>query len=96
MLRTSASGDLGFGKPKAMNTAEFRAVLAAAWDELIRRLAAIAHADRPLDLRSRETTRKLLEGPSPLDNAYEYQRTGGKTRELRGDLSFEDRNGPSR
>lgn len=56
-------------KPKTMRTAEFRAVRAAACDELLRRVAALAHADPPLDLRSHETTRKLLEEPSPLDNA---------------------------
>lgn len=56
-------------KPKAMHTAEFRAVRAAACDELIRRVAALAHADPSLDLRSHETTRELLEEPSPLDSA---------------------------
>ena len=55
-------------KPKAMRSAEFRAVRAAACDDLIRRLAALAQADPPIDLRSHETTRKLLEEPSPLDN----------------------------
>jgi predicted RNase H-like nuclease len=61
-------------KPKAMRTAEFRAVRAAACDELIRRLAALANADPPLDLRSHEVTRKLVEEPSPLDNrAYKHR-----------------------
>src|SRR5207248_1336153 len=41
----------------------------AACDELIRRVAALAQADPPLDLRSHEPTRKLLDEPSPLDNA---------------------------
>lgn len=61
-------------KPKAMRAAEFRAVRAAACDELIRRVAALAQADPPLHLRSHETTRKLLEEPSPLDiAAYKHQ-----------------------
>jgi predicted RNase H-like nuclease len=61
-------------KPKAMRTAEFRAVRAAACDELIRRLAALANADPPLDLRSHDVTRKLVEEPSPLDNrAYKHR-----------------------
>jgi len=61
-------------KPKAMRMAEFRAVRAAACDELIRRVATLAHADPPLDLRSHEATRKLLEEPSPRDNrAYKHR-----------------------
>ncbi len=61
-------------KPKSMRTAEFKPVRAAACDELIRRIAALADADPPLDLRSHEVTRKLLEEPSPLDNrAYKHR-----------------------
>jgi predicted RNase H-like nuclease len=61
-------------KPRAMRMAEFRAVPAAACDELIRRVATLAHADPPLDLRSHEATRKLLDAPSPLDNrAYKHR-----------------------
>ena len=56
-------------KPRAMRAAEFRAVRAAACDDLIQRVAALAHADPPLDLGSHETTRRLLEEASPLDNA---------------------------
>jgi predicted RNase H-like nuclease len=55
-------------------TAEFRTARAAACDELIQRVAALAHADPPLDVRSHEVTRKLLEEPSPLDNrAYKHR-----------------------
>ncbi len=61
-------------KPKSMRTAEFKPVRAAACDELIRRIAALADADPPLDLRWHEVTRKLLEEPSPLDNrAYKHR-----------------------
>jgi predicted RNase H-like nuclease len=61
-------------KPKAMLTAEFRAVRAASCDELIERVAELTHADPPLDLRSHEVTRKLLEEPSPLDDrAYKHR-----------------------
>lgn len=73
-------------KPKAMRTAEFRAVRAAAWDDLIRRLAALAHTDPPLDLRSHETTRKLLEEPSPLDNAAYKPRGSSRRSPLRLDV----------
>ncbi len=61
-------------KPKSMRTKEFKPVRAAACDELIRCIAALADADPPLDLRSHEVTRKLLEEPSPLDNrAYKHR-----------------------
>jgi predicted RNase H-like nuclease len=61
-------------KPRAMRTAEFRAVRAGACDELIRRIATLAHADPPLDLGSHKTTRKLLEEPSPLENtSYKHR-----------------------
>ncbi len=61
-------------KPKSIRTKEFKPVRAAACDELIRRIAALADADPPLDLRSHEVTRKLLEEPSPLDNrAYKHR-----------------------
>lgn len=61
-------------KPKSMRTAEFRAVRAAACDELIRRVGELAVADPPLDLRSHEVTQQLLELPSPIDNrAYKHR-----------------------
>lgn len=51
-----------------------RAVRAAACDELIRRVATLGHADPPLDVRSHEATRRLLEEPSPVDNrAYKHR-----------------------
>jgi predicted RNase H-like nuclease len=56
-------------KPKSMRTAEFRTVRAAACDELIQRVAALPHVDPPLDLRSHDTTRKLLQERSPLESA---------------------------
>lgn len=55
-------------KPKALRTAEFRTVRAAASDELILRLAGLVKVDPPLDLRSHRITRMLLDDPSPLDN----------------------------
>jgi predicted RNase H-like nuclease len=55
-------------KTKAVRTAEFKAVRAAACDDLVNGVAALAAADPPLDLRSHDVTRKLLEEPSPLDN----------------------------
>jgi predicted RNase H-like nuclease len=61
-------------KPKSMPTAEFRSVRAAVCDDLIHRVAGLATADPPLDLRSHQVTRKLVEEPSPLDNrAYKHR-----------------------
>lgn len=61
-------------KPKSMSTVQFRPIRAAACDELSRRVGALADFDPPLDLRSHELTRKLLEEPSPLDDgAYKHR-----------------------
>jgi predicted RNase H-like nuclease len=61
-------------RPKSMRTAEFKSVRAAACDDLIRRVAQLAAADPPLNLRSHEVTQKLIEEPSPLDGrAYKHR-----------------------
>ena len=61
-------------KPKSMRTAEFKTVRADACDDLIRRIAKLAAADPPLDLRSHEVTQKLIEEPSPLDSrSYKHR-----------------------
>ncbi|MCP9487566.1 MAG: DUF429 domain-containing protein [Gaiellaceae bacterium MAG52_C11] len=52
--------------PKRMPVAIWQPLRAAACDELIQRLATLAAADPPLDLRSHSETRNLLEEPSPL------------------------------
>jgi predicted RNase H-like nuclease len=53
--------------PKGMPAATWRPLRATACDELIRRVAALANSDPPLDLRSHLETRSLLDEPSPLD-----------------------------
>lgn len=67
--------ELGYGvrplykrKPKKIVTADWRPIRAAACDELIARIGRLSTFDPPLDLRSHEATRKLLEEPSPLED----------------------------
>lgn len=61
-------------KPRSMRMAEFTAVRAAACDELIGRVAALADADPPLDITSHAVTRTLVEESSPLDHrAYKHR-----------------------
>jgi len=60
--------------PKKMRTAEFKPIRAEACDGLIKRIAALCHADPPLDLGSHNCTQELLDGPSPLDSrAYKHR-----------------------
>jgi len=54
--------------PRGMAPDEFRRLRAAACDELIRRVAALAGADPPLDLRSHAVTARLVDAPSPTDD----------------------------
>ncbi|HWA53792.1 MAG TPA: DUF429 domain-containing protein [Solirubrobacterales bacterium] len=57
-------------KPRNIAAADWRPVRAVACDELISRIAGLAYFDPPIDLRSHEVTRSLLE-PSPLaDRPY--------------------------
>ena len=61
-------------QPKGMRIAEFRPLRAAACDELICRVAALKHADPPMDLESHPETRRLVTENSPLeDNAYKHR-----------------------
>jgi predicted RNase H-like nuclease len=56
-------------KPKGMRAVEFFPRRAAACDELIRRVAALATADPPMDLASHPRTRALVAEPSPRKSA---------------------------
>jgi predicted RNase H-like nuclease len=61
-------------KPRRMRAADFRPLRAQACDGLIRRLAALAAADPPLDLRSHRVTARLVIEPSPLeDRPYKHR-----------------------
>lgn len=55
-------------KPKAMRTAEFRHVRAAACDDLISAVARLRDADPPIDFRSHPAAATLVTEPSPLDD----------------------------
>jgi predicted RNase H-like nuclease len=55
-------------KPKALRTAEFRHVRAAACDGLIAAVDGLRDADPPIDLRSHPATETLVAEPSPLDD----------------------------
>jgi hypothetical protein len=55
-------------KPRKIATADWRAIRAAACDELIGRVAGLWAFDPPIDLRSHEVTKRLVEEPSPLDD----------------------------
>ncbi|TFV93987.1 DUF429 domain-containing protein [Leifsonia flava] len=58
----------------ALPVAERRAFRARQCDGLLERLAALATAETPLDLRSHPVTRDLLTTPSPLtDAAYKHR-----------------------
>lgn len=60
-------------KPRRLPAAEWRAMRAAACDELIRRINALSSTRPALDLRSNPVTRSLLE-PSPLEHvAYKHR-----------------------
>ena len=61
-------------KPKAVTSANFPAVRAAACQELLRRLATLSDADPPLRLDSHAATAALLAVPCPLNNReYKHQ-----------------------
>jgi len=61
-------------KPKRLSVVEWRPLHAAACDELIARIACLAEASPPLDLRSHPVTARLLEEPSPLeDRTYKHR-----------------------
>jgi predicted RNase H-like nuclease len=61
-------------KPKALATAAWRPVRAAACDVLIQRLAGLRDASPPLNLRSHPLTAQLLDEGSPLnDRAYKHR-----------------------
>lgn len=55
-------------KPRTMPIAEFRSHRAAVCDDLVGRLASLAHAEPPLRLGSHAVTRRLLTESSPLDD----------------------------
>jgi len=52
--------------PKRITASAYRPMRARVCDELIRRVGGLRDADPPLDLRSHEGTRQLVEEPSPL------------------------------
>jgi predicted RNase H-like nuclease len=56
-------------KPKGMRAVDFFPMRNAACDELIRRVANLSTADPPMDLRSHDRTRALVEEPSPRKSA---------------------------
>jgi predicted RNase H-like nuclease len=61
-------------RPRRLPIAEWRPLRAAACDELVRRVAALAAASPPLDLRSHPVTAALATEPSPLaDRAYKHR-----------------------
>ena len=52
----------------------FKPLRARVCDDLIARVARLATVDPPLDLRSHENTRALVDQPSPLDDrAYKHR-----------------------
>jgi len=55
-------------KPKAMGTAEFRSVRAAACHDLIAAVDRLLDADPPIDVRSHPASAKLVTEPSPSDD----------------------------
>jgi predicted RNase H-like nuclease len=58
-------------KPRKVAMGDWRQIRAAECDELISRIGALSSFDSPIDLRSQEVTRKLLDEPSPLaDRPY--------------------------
>ncbi|QNI06034.1 DUF429 domain-containing protein [Mycobacterium kubicae] len=60
--------------PKGMGIAEFGPIRAQACDRLISRVATLSQADPPLDLRSHDVSRKLLDERSPIDSrAYKHR-----------------------
>jgi len=74
------SAELGYNerprykrRPTKMSVREFRPIRARECDELIRRVAGLAAAAPPLDLRSHEHTRLLLDVPSPVKDATAYK-----------------------
>jgi len=61
-------------RPRSVPVHSFRAVRAAACDELVRRLAGLRHADPPLDLSSTVETSRLVEEASPtVDRLYKHR-----------------------
>lgn len=57
-----------------IDRADARRLRATACDELIARVASLRQARPPLDLRSHETTRQLIDEPSPLtDRDYKHR-----------------------
>jgi predicted RNase H-like nuclease len=60
-------------RPTKMSVKEFRPIRARECDELIRRVAGLAAAAPPLDLRSHQHTRLLLDVPSPVKDATAYK-----------------------
>ncbi|MGI8423060.1 MAG: DUF429 domain-containing protein [Chloroflexota bacterium] len=62
------------GKRSRMPTDVFKPLRARACDDLITRIARLTAVDPPLDLRSHETTRALVDLPSPLnDGEYKHR-----------------------
>lgn len=60
--------------PRRMPAGQWKPVRAAACDELLRRLAALADNDPPLALATHPVTRRLLDEPSPLEaRAYKHR-----------------------
>ena len=60
--------------PRGLRAAEWKPKRAAACDELIRHMVALATADPPLDLTSHPATRTLIDVPSPLEHkAYKHR-----------------------
>jgi predicted RNase H-like nuclease len=60
--------------PKGMLARMWKPLRAVACDDLIRRLAALAGSDPPIDLRSHAETRRLVDEPSPLERvAYKHR-----------------------
>jgi predicted RNase H-like nuclease len=61
-------------RPASIKAAEFRPMRAQACDDLISRLARLVEADPPLDIRSNEVTRALIDTPSPQsDRDYKHR-----------------------
>jgi predicted RNase H-like nuclease len=60
--------------PRRMPVAQWRPKRAAACDELVRRLSQLAIADPPLRLATHPVTQRLIEEPSPIeDAAYKHR-----------------------
>lgn len=61
-------------RPRGLAAAQWKPERAAAFDDLIGRMAGLADADPPLDLMTHPVTRLLIEEPSPLDDgAYKHR-----------------------